>query len=152
MASDKVTLAEYQIERSNQAVLASNNKAKELEQEISRLTRENSNLKQTLSEHQQKTVKAQSAKAKLHKQICLSASSCESDSQSDNSFVCSVYKGATRYKCQYTVEGRLPLCDFGGCHSDATITLKNGNAYTSDYDSRGIGFKIVKYEAYGTPQ
>jgi len=153
MASDEIALAEHALERSNQAVLASNSKAKELYLEINRLTRENNNLKQTLTKHQQKIVKAQSAKAKLHKQICLTASSCVGDDQVDNAFVCSVYKGPTRYECRYTVEGRLPSCSFESCYDGAkTITLKNGNAYTSDYDSRGIGFKIVKYETYGTPQ
>ena len=154
IAGDKVAMAEYQVERSNQAMLASNSKAKELELEINRLTRENNNLKQTLSEHQQKTTKAVSAAAKRHKQICLLASSCVADDQDDNSFVCSVYKGDKRYQCKYTVEGRIPVCGFGNCQSigedAAIISLNNGKAY-SDWLG-DTGWKIVKYESYGTPQ
>ncbi len=150
MTSDKIALAEYQIEKSNQEVLACNDSKETLELNMYRLKRENSNLKQTLSEHQQKTMKVQSAKAKLHKQICLEASACEADRPTDsrNSFVCSVYKGTTRYKCQYTVEEGMPACGFNNhCEPNTTITLMNGNAYSLDMLG-DMGFKIVKYEAY----
>lgn len=103
----------------------------------------NRRIEQLESEKKEKTQRALTAAEKKHKHMCLSASSCESDSQSDNSFVCSTYKGATRYKCRYTVEGRLPGCDYGGCIHSRTIELRNGKAYSGAY-----AFKIVKYEAY----
>jgi len=78
------------------------------------------------------------------RKVCMMASSCAYDRGGDNYVTCSVYKGADRFQCTYTVEGRVEL--MSGCDQSIKIYLSDGKVkYEDCYGWKS--YKIVKFEA-----
>jgi len=162
IAGDKVTMAEYQVERSNQAMLASNNKAKELELEINNQT---SSLEALVADYSTRLDT---------KTVCLRASECTAIKGrynydiGKNEVVCSVKVQETDYACKYTLKidwqhesgSGYQMINSNGWSfrlEGHTIILKDGKAHLTNAPISSFGlstasYKITKYEAYGTPQ
>ena len=160
MANDEIALAEHQVEKSNQAMLASNSKAKELELEINNQT---SSLEALVADYSTRLDP---------KSVCLRASECTAIKGrynydiGSNEVVCSVKVRETYYTCKYTLKidwqkepgyQMINSNDWSFRLEGHTVTLKDGkahltNAPISSFRLSTASYKITKYEAYGTPQ
>ena len=115
--------------------------------ELTKLQRQYNSVKYELDAYKQREVKT-AANAptqdtqKDHRKICMMASNCTYDNHNDNKLTCSVYKGADRYSCTYTVEGRIEWDPMNYC-GDNKISLYNGQLHMCGMFS----YKIAEFKA-----
>lgn len=112
--------------------------------ELTRSQREYWAVKYELDDYKQREVKASSGQVTQedHRKVCMMASKCTYDSKNDNKLTCSVYKGADRYSCTYTVEGRIQWDPMNYCGED-TISLYSGKVHMCGEFS----YKIAEFKA-----
>jgi hypothetical protein len=131
--SDKMTTIselEYELKETKRDYWHEESRVEYLERKIKQIDTQKSQINK---QQNQKTRK-----------VCMMASSCAYDRGGDNYVTCSVYKGADRFQCTYTVEGRVEL--MSGCDQSIKIYLSDGKVkYEDCYGWKS--YKIVKFEA-----
>ena len=124
----------------------------ELEYELKETKRDHAFKKSRIEFLEKKIEQIDAQKAQINKQqnqksrkACMMASSCAYDRNGDNYVTCSVYKGADRFQCTYTVESRVEMK--GYCDESIKIYLSEGKVKYNDCSGYWKSYKIVKFEA-----